>query len=69
MKIVLHFGGIKISVSRDLLKIFGFYKMFWIANNVCDTVNKKLFIFLLWLLLRFKNFGDTLKKIATDKST
>ena len=32
-------GGTESSVSRDLLKMFGFCKMFWIAKNVCDTVN------------------------------
>ena len=29
--------GTKSSVSRDLFKIFGFYKMFWIANNTYDS--------------------------------
>ena len=28
--------------ARDLLKIFVFRIMFWIANDVCDSVNKKI---------------------------
>ena len=31
--------GTKRSVSRDLLKVSGFCKMFWIAKDACDTVN------------------------------
>ena len=31
--------GIKRTVSRDLLKIFEFCKMFWTANNACDIAN------------------------------
>ena len=31
--------GVKGTVSRDLLKVFEFFKMFWIANNACDIVN------------------------------
>ena len=31
--------GLKRAVSRDLFRIFEFCKMFWIANNACDTVN------------------------------
>ena len=46
MKICLRFwppGGTKSSVSRDLLKVFGFCKMFWIAKNICDTVSYNCF--------------------------
>ena len=38
MKIVSP-SGTKSSGSRDLLKVFGFCKMFWISKNTCDTVN------------------------------
>ena len=31
--------GVKRTVSRDLLKTFGFCKMFWIAKTACDIVN------------------------------
>ena len=35
----LSLKGIKRIVSRDLLKIFEFCKMFWIANNTFHRVN------------------------------
>ena len=31
--------GVKWTVFRDLVKIFEFCKMFWIANIACDKVN------------------------------
>ena len=34
------------TVSRDLLKIFEFCKMFWIANNACDIINRKNYLYL-----------------------
>ena len=43
---VLSPKGVKRTVSRDLLKIFEFCKMFWIANNACDTVNWKNYLYL-----------------------
>ena len=48
--------GVKRTVSRDLLKIFEFCKMFWIANKACDSEMKKLFISFILFLLRVKNF-------------
>ena len=32
-------GGTKFGVSRHLLNVFGFCKIFWTAKNACDTVN------------------------------
>ena len=37
---------VKRTISRDLSKIFEFYKMFWIANNACDIVNWKNYLYL-----------------------
>ena len=34
------------TVSRDPIKIFEFCKMFWIANNACDKVNWKNYLYL-----------------------
>ena len=34
------------TVSRDLIKIFEFCKVFWIANNACDIVNGKIYLYL-----------------------
>ena len=31
-----------VSLFKSLLKTYGFYKMFWIADNVCDTGNLKI---------------------------
>ena len=48
MKIVSDFGQqecTKSSVFRDLLKVCGFYKIFWIAKNVRDAVNLKTLYF------------------------
>ena len=56
---------IKSNVSRDLLKIFGFCRMFWIANSMCDTENKKNHVYLLYgFLLRFK----TLMLVSGNRS-
>ena len=60
--IIWSLGGRKSSVSRDLLKVFGICRMFWIAKNACGTAKKDLFIFFIWLLLRLKNFGVDFKK-------
>ena len=38
--------GRKRTASRDLLKIFEFCNMFWIANNACDIVNWKNYLYL-----------------------
>ena len=34
--------GVKRTISRDLLKMFEFCKMFWIANNTCDIETEKI---------------------------
>ena len=36
--------GVQRTVFRDLLKIFEFCKMFWIANNAGDIVSSKHFL-------------------------
>ena len=37
--------GVKRTISsQDLLQIFEFCKMFWIANNACDIVNRKNYL-------------------------
>ena len=38
--------GVKRAVSRDLIKIFEFCKVLWIANNACDIVNGKTYLYL-----------------------
>ena len=60
-------GGPKSNVSGDLLKIVGFCKMFWIANNAIQHSKLgNLFISLVWLLLKTL---CQVQEIATDKST
>ena len=58
-------GGISSAIFGNLLKIFEFCKMFWIANNVCDAMNleKLLVSFLICFLMRFKNFDVGLRKL------
>ena len=51
------------TVSQNLLKIFEFSKMFWIANNACDRKLKKLFISFIWFLPRVKNFDAICRKL------
>ena len=40
--------GVKRTICQDPIKILEFCKMFWIANNACDTVNRKNYLYLLY---------------------
>ena len=47
-------GEGKSNVPRNLLKIFWFCEMFWIANNDCDTVNYEIRVHLSYCFIEVR---------------